>query len=76
MHTSGEQAHVAGSSQASWRKSTWSAHNGNCVEFAELPSGHCGVRDSRDAAGPALVFSRQEWSAFVAAAAAGEFDPG
>lgn len=75
MYSCGEQALSAGFAQVSWRKSSWSAHNGNCVEFAQLPGGHCGVRDSRDVAGPVLVFSRLEWSAFVAAAVAGEFDP-
>lgn len=32
------------------------------------------VRDSKDAAGPALVFSLAEWVAFVQGVRAGEFD--
>jgi hypothetical protein len=31
-----------------WKKSSWSAENGNCVEVAELPGNNIGVRDSKD----------------------------
>lgn len=69
-----DPASVAGTGQVAWRKSSYSAHNGNCVEFAELAGGRCGIRDSKDAAGPMLAFSREEWGLFVGAALAGEFD--
>jgi uncharacterized protein DUF397 len=51
---------------AVWRKSSWSAHNGNCVEVAPLPGSMYGVRDSADKAGPVLVFGGKQWSAFLA----------
>jgi Domain of unknown function (DUF397) len=48
-----------------WRKSSWSANNGNCVEVARLVGGRVGVRDSKDAQGPVLAFSPDAWRAFV-----------
>ena len=49
---------------ATWRKSLRSVGNGCCVETARL-SGYIAVRDSKDASGPALLFSDRAWSAFV-----------
>jgi len=57
-----------------WRKSTASNPSGNCVEIAALPDGSVAVRNSRDPAGPALVYTRAELGAFVAGAKDGEFD--
>jgi hypothetical protein len=49
-----------------WRKSSWSAYNGDCVEVAGLGSGLVGVRDSKDSAGrPVLVLSSSAWQAFI-----------
>ncbi|MFE9191147.1 DUF397 domain-containing protein [Micromonospora sp. NPDC007208] len=54
-------------SNARWRKSTRSgASGGNCVEVADNLSGVVAVRDSKDAAGPALAFPQAAWAAFVA----------
>ncbi|WP_433534157.1 DUF397 domain-containing protein [Micromonospora sp. CA-249363] len=51
---------------ARWRKSTKSGTNGgNCVEVSDNLPGVVGVRDSKDQAGPALVFSPTAWRAFV-----------
>jgi hypothetical protein len=57
-----------------WVKSSLSFSNGNCVEVASLPDGGVGVRNSRDAAGPVLRFTPDEWHAFLGGARNGEFD--
>ncbi|MEU4834933.1 DUF397 domain-containing protein [Streptosporangium sp. NPDC023615] len=49
---------------ATWRKSSLSGANGDCVEVADL-GGVVAVRDSKNPGGPALVFARDTWSAFV-----------
>lgn len=59
--------------QAIWRKSTFSNPSGNCVEAADLPAGDVAVRNSRYPDGPALIFTRAEWEAFVRGAGAGDF---
>jgi Domain of unknown function (DUF397) len=49
-----------------WRKSSWSAINGNCVEVGALPSGLIAVRDTKDAGcGPVLTFGHTAWGSFV-----------
>jgi hypothetical protein len=48
-----------------WRKSSYSADTGNCVEIAAKPLRLINVRDSKDAAGPALVFSITQWTKFI-----------
>jgi hypothetical protein len=50
---------------AAWRKSRHSNPSGNCVEVAGLTAGKVAVRDSRHPRGPALIFTRAEWAAFV-----------
>ncbi len=57
-----------------WVKSRRSGPTGgNCVEVAFLTDGQVAVRNSRHPGGPALVFSPQEWHAFVGGAKDGEF---
>jgi hypothetical protein len=58
---------------AIWRKSRYSNPSGNCVELAELAAGGVAVRNSRDPDGPALIFTRAEWDAFLQGARDGEF---
>ncbi|MFC4588508.1 DUF397 domain-containing protein [Sphaerisporangium corydalis] len=50
---------------AQWRKSALSGDTGNCVEVASNLPGIRAVRDSKNATGPALVFTSSEWSAFL-----------
>lgn len=58
-----------------WRKSTFSSQNSDCVELADLGDGTLGVRDSKlGDASPVLRFSRTEIGAWLAGAKAGEFD--
>ncbi|WP_440066419.1 DUF397 domain-containing protein [Streptosporangium sp. OZ121] len=62
-------------SEARWVKSSLSGSDGgNCVETAVLSGGRRAVRDSKDKTGPALVFTRDEWNAFVGGVRLGEFD--
>ena len=49
----------------SWKKSSYSAANGNCVEVARVDSGYIGVRDSKNAASSALAFSSAVWQTFT-----------
>ncbi|MGP8001535.1 MAG: DUF397 domain-containing protein [Streptosporangiaceae bacterium] len=57
---------------AQWRKSSFSAANGNCVEVAGLAAGVVGVRDSKAGpASPVLQFARADWAAFLASVKGG-----
>jgi hypothetical protein len=64
---------ISDSSRATWRKSSYSGGNGDCVEVAECGDG-VAVRDSKDPAGPALAFAPSDWVAFVQGAKNGDFD--
>lgn len=57
-----------------WRKSTFSGYDGECVEVAELPYGEVGVRDSKNPKGGTLVLSRKVFAEWVAAVVDGKFD--
>jgi hypothetical protein len=57
---------------AVWRKATRSDNDGQCVEVAQVP-GVTGVRDSKDAPGPALAVTPTDWHTFTTAAKAGTF---
>ena len=67
-HAAGAPADLA---QAGWRKSSWSAYNGNCVEVAELRGGLIAVRDTKNRRGPVLVVGRAAWASFLAEVKAG-----
>ncbi|MFJ3218957.1 DUF397 domain-containing protein [Kitasatospora sp. NPDC086801] len=60
-------------SGASWIKSSHSNNGGDCVEVATDVPHLAPVRDSKDPKGPALVFSADTWSSFIAAIRTGEF---
>ena len=55
-----------------WLRSSYSTGANNCVETASPPrsgrwAGLLAVRDSKDTAGPALLFSPGSWTGFLAA---------
>ncbi|MGY4988684.1 DUF397 domain-containing protein [Streptomyces nigrescens] len=56
-----------------WFKSSYSDNGGDCIEVAANIPGAVPVRDSKDTNGPALTFSANGWSSFVAAVKGGEF---
>jgi len=58
----------------SWRKSSFSMCDGDCVEVASLSCGCVAVRDSKNTPGPILSFAAHFWCDFVASVRRGEFD--
>jgi hypothetical protein len=62
-------------SRARWFKSSFSnGQGGACVEVARNLPGIVAIRDSKDREEPALVFTPDEWRAFVDGVRADEFD--
>lgn len=65
---------MADVTHAVWRKSSYSSGNGGaCVEVARNLPDVVAVRDSKNPEGPALVFTPQEWRAFLDGVRADEF---
>lgn len=56
-----------------WFKSSFSDIGQGCVEV-RFDRGLVQVRDSKEVAGPVLVFNRGEWEAFLLGAFSGEFE--
>ncbi|MEV6065535.1 DUF397 domain-containing protein [Nocardia sp. NPDC052001] len=56
-----------------WFKSARSTGAKECVEIAFLETG-VGVRDSKNPAGPELLFGPAEWDRFTAALRQGRFE--
>ncbi|MEV5379455.1 DUF397 domain-containing protein [Streptomyces nondiastaticus] len=48
-----------------WRKSTYSGHQGDCIQVADGIADAVPVRDSKTPDGPSLVFRAGAWAAFV-----------
>ncbi|WP_216903757.1 DUF397 domain-containing protein [Nocardia alni] len=61
-------------SDVRWCASSYSTSGNECVEVAHLDEDLVGVRDSKNPAGPALLFAPAEWDAFTAGIADGQFD--
>lgn len=53
-----------------WRKASYSAGNGECVEVASA-LGQVSVRDSKDPEGPVLTYSADAFQSFLDAARVG-----
>jgi len=60
--------------EVTWSKSRRSNPSGNCVEFAQLPDGQVGVRNSRFPDGPVLIYTRDEIAALLGGVRDGDFD--
>ncbi|WP_310724595.1 DUF397 domain-containing protein [Streptomyces sp. N2A] len=60
-----------------WFKSSYSGGDGGqCLEFTRAltaPHGLVPVRDSKDPAGPALIFPATNWTAFISTVKQGQF---
>lgn len=63
---------MADLSDATWRKSSFSGGNNDCVEVALIPS-VAAVRDSKNVGGAELRFSKAGWGTFLDTAKAGGF---
>jgi len=60
--------------EPTWRKSTFSSNADACVEVYPTDDGGMMVRDSKNPSGAVLTFTRNEWTAFIKGANAGEFN--
>lgn len=48
-----------------WKKSSYSAANGECVEVAQLANGRLGVRDSKSTSELGFSVTLADWRTFV-----------
>jgi hypothetical protein len=61
-------------SRAEWRTSAGTGSDSDSRVEVAFVEGAVAVRDSKQPGGPILVFTPEEWDAFVAGAKDGEFD--
>ena len=54
--------------------STYCTSGGACAAVATFGSDEIAIRDEKMPDGPVLIFTADEWDAFVAGVKAGEFD--
>ncbi|HZG89691.1 MAG TPA: DUF397 domain-containing protein [Pseudonocardia sp.] len=66
---------MTGQAEQGFRHSSFSGSR-SCVEVAQRPDGMIAVRDPKNPAQRELLFTREEWTAFIRGAKAGEFDFG
>ncbi|GHE50091.1 DUF397 domain-containing protein [Streptomyces capitiformicae] len=59
-----------------WKKSSYSAGNGACIEVKSPVLSALSVRDSKTPDGPVLTFPTDSWNSFVAGVNRGTFDLG
>lgn len=52
-------------SGATWRSSTYSGGNNECLELAHNIPALAPVRDSKNPTGPVILFWRSAWGAFL-----------
>jgi hypothetical protein len=57
-----------------WRKSSYSGGQGNCVEVSTDDASTVAVRDSKNVPGPELAVSPDAWVTFVEAIKHGAFE--
>jgi hypothetical protein len=58
----------------SWKKSTRSGPNGQCVEARQAFTGDVEIRNSNDLSQGVMSFTPDEWAAFIEGAKDNEFD--
>ncbi|WP_411142377.1 DUF397 domain-containing protein [Streptomyces sp. x-80] len=63
-------------SDFTYRKSSYSDHENECVEVATDIPGTVAVRDSKNLDGPALILTPAAWTAFHRAVTDGQFARG
>ncbi|WP_217164009.1 DUF397 domain-containing protein [Streptomyces sp. AC512_CC834] len=52
--------------KAKWSKSSYSGGQGECLELAPGVPALAPIRDSKDPAGPVILFGGEAWNTFVA----------
>ncbi|WP_084010972.1 DUF397 domain-containing protein [Pseudofrankia sp. DC12] len=71
------EAEAGGDSKTSpalnWRRTSFCGIENSCVDLAFEPTG-VAMRDSKDPAGPVLLFTTTEWAAFLRGVHNGEFE--